>query len=160
MSICVPQEDPLHRQPIGLWCGDSSMSFIYLNLVCLGWRDYTLCIASVLSDLNLAMIELISFSLNKVAVDGHSMIFMYIDCGFDVLSLAAYPSVGVITSGMIEVFVSICVAHHRRASVRWHVEHGSPSEMKIILRTRQEFQCIFDLLGDSCEGSNLFINLI
>jgi hypothetical protein len=72
------------------------------------------------------MIELISFSLDKVAVDGRSMISMYVDCGFNVVSLAAYPRSGVTTSGMVEVFISICVAQYRQTSVRWHVEHESP----------------------------------
>jgi hypothetical protein len=101
-----------------LWYGDSCVSSIYLNLVCLDWRDYIPCIASVRLDLDLAMIEFISFSLNNVAVDGRSMISIYVDYGFDVLSLATYPRVGVTTSSMIDVFISICVAHHRQASVR------------------------------------------
>jgi hypothetical protein len=102
----------------GLWCDDFSVSFIYLNLMCLGWRDYIPCIASVQPDLDLTTSELISFSLDKVAIVGRSMISMYDDCVFDVLSLAAYPRVGVTTSGMIDVFITICVAHHRQPSLR------------------------------------------
>jgi hypothetical protein len=74
------------------------MSFIYLNLVCLGRRDYIPCIASVPPDLDLKMTKLISFNLDKVAADGCSIISMYVDCEFDVLSLAAYLRVGVTTS--------------------------------------------------------------
>jgi hypothetical protein len=74
------------------------------------------------------------------------MISLNIDYGFDVMSLVVYPRVDVTTSDMIEVFISICVAHHRQASVRWHVEHGSPSDMKIILSAHQEFQCVFYFL--------------
>jgi hypothetical protein len=94
-------------------------------------------IASVRPDLDLATTEFIYFSLDKVVADGHSIISVYVNCGFDVLSLAAYPRAGVTTSGMIEIFISNCVAHHHQALVRWHVEHGRPWKMKIILRTCQ-----------------------
>jgi hypothetical protein len=66
----------------GLWCDDFSVSFIYLNLMCLGWRDYIPCIASVQPDLDLTTSELISFSLDKVTIVGRSMISMYDDCAF------------------------------------------------------------------------------
>jgi hypothetical protein len=146
MSICVSQEGQRHHQPIRLMAWRLFCEFIYLNLVCLGWRDYIKCIAYVPLDLDMAMTEFISFNLDKGAANGRSMLSMYVDCGFDVLSLVAYPRVCVATSGMIEDFISICVAHRRQALVRWHVKHGRPWEVNIILRTPQEFQCIFDFL--------------
>jgi hypothetical protein len=105
----------LAMDPLSRWF---CYNFIYLNLMCLGWRNYIPCIASVRLDLDLATTELISFSFDKVAADGHSMISMYVDCGFDALSLAAYPRVGVTTWSMIKVFISICIAYHRQASSR------------------------------------------
>jgi hypothetical protein len=146
MSICVFEEDQQHHQPIRLMAWRLFCEFIYLNLVCLGWRDYIKCIAYMLLDLDMATTEFISFSLDKVAANGRSMFSMYVNCGFDVLSLATYPRVCVTTSGMIEDFISICVAHRCQALVRWHVKHGRPWEVNIILRTPQEFQCIFDFL--------------
>jgi hypothetical protein len=59
--------------------------------VCLGWRVYIPSLVSVLLDLGLVVTKLISFILNKVTVDGRSMFSMYVDYGFGVMSLVAYP---------------------------------------------------------------------
>ncbi|GJN02403.1 hypothetical protein PR202_ga19749 [Eleusine coracana subsp. coracana] len=58
------------------------------------------------------VIELISFILDTMAINDRLMISMYVYCGFEVLSLAAYPRVDVTFSNMIKhiFYSSIVVA--------------------------------------------------
>jgi hypothetical protein len=124
MSICVPQEDLRHHQPLRLMVRQLFSEFYLPKHGVFGLEGLHLksCFCVAGSSFGCDRIDL----FHPQQSDGCSMVYMYINCGFSVLSLAAYPypRVAVTASSMIYIFVSTCKAHHRQASIRWHAKYG------------------------------------